>query len=51
MSETLTIRRATESDLPEVLRLVRSLAVYEKLEVKFVATVQDFQQTLFGKDA
>src|SRR5436190_18018354 len=51
MSAPLTIRRATESDLPEVLRLVRALAVYEKLEDKFVATAEDFQRTLFGKEA
>jgi GNAT superfamily N-acetyltransferase len=51
MSTPLTIRRATESDLPEVLRLVRALAVFEKLEDKFVATEADFQRTLFGKDA
>ena len=51
MSAQLTIRRATETDLPEVVRLVRELAVYEKLEDKFVATASDFQRTLLGPEA
>jgi GNAT superfamily N-acetyltransferase len=51
MPSPLTIRRATRSDLPEVLRLVRALAVYEKLEDKFVATTQDYERTLFGQEA
>ena len=43
-----TIRRATVDDLFEVLRLVRALARYEKLEAQFVATEADFREALFG---
>ncbi|HVJ85452.1 MAG TPA: GNAT family N-acetyltransferase [Caulifigura sp.] len=48
MTAEWTIRRATVDDLPEVLRLVRALARYEKLEDQFVATESDFREALFG---
>jgi GNAT superfamily N-acetyltransferase len=46
----MAIRRATAADAPEVLRLVRALAEYEKLGREAVATAADFEATLFGAD-
>ena len=39
----ITIRKATESDLPDVYHLVVSLAVYEKAEHEVKATLEDYQ--------
>jgi len=47
MTEFL-LREATPSDVPEVLRLVRGLAEYEKLLHEAVATEADFHTALFG---
>jgi GNAT superfamily N-acetyltransferase len=44
----LTIRHATPRDVPVILRFIRALAVYEKLESEVVATEADLQATLFG---
>jgi len=49
MSSSIAIRPALQSDLPEILRLVRGLARFEKLEDQFVATAADFEKALFGK--
>ncbi|MEL6718272.1 MAG: GNAT family N-acetyltransferase [Bacteroidota bacterium] len=38
------IRKATYEDLPEIHRLVRELAIYEKAEHEFVATLEDYQE-------
>jgi len=43
-----TLRDAAEPDLPEVVRLVRDLAEYEKLAHEAVATEDDFRRLLFG---
>ena len=43
-----TLRDATPSDVPDVLRLVRGLAAYEKLLHEAVATEADFHTALFG---
>jgi len=48
MSETLTIRPATEQEVPIVLELIRELAKYERLEHEVVATEADLRQGLFG---
>jgi GNAT superfamily N-acetyltransferase len=45
---TLAIGDARPEDVPEVLRLVRALAVYERLEHRCVATEADMQRVLFG---
>jgi GNAT superfamily N-acetyltransferase len=42
------LRDATEADVPNVLRLARGLAEYEKLQHEFVATESDFHAALFG---
>jgi GNAT superfamily N-acetyltransferase len=49
MNESLTISRASEADLSEVMRLVRGLAIYERLEHQFVATEADFRRALFSE--
>jgi diamine N-acetyltransferase len=41
-------RDATRADLPEVFRLVRALAEYERLLHEFVATEADYAAALFG---
>jgi GNAT superfamily N-acetyltransferase len=43
-----TLREATPSDVPDVLRLVRGLAEYEKLLHEAVATEAEFHTALFG---
>ena len=45
---SFTLREATQSDVPDVLRLVRGLADYEKLLHEAVATESDFHTALFG---
>jgi len=48
MSEGFTIRRAETRDVPEILRLIRELAIYEKLEDQAVGTVPMLTAALFG---
>lgn len=40
---------ATISDVPEILKFIRELAIYEKLEHELVADEIALTQTLFGK--
>jgi GNAT superfamily N-acetyltransferase len=42
------IRAARPADAPEILRLIRALAEYEKLAQEVVATEESLRQTLFG---
>jgi GNAT superfamily N-acetyltransferase len=44
----VVLRDATPADLPEVLRLIRALAAYERLEHRCVAQEHDLQRVLFG---
>jgi GNAT superfamily N-acetyltransferase len=44
----MQIRNATLADVPEVLRLIRALAAYEKLEHAVVATEERLRESLFG---
>jgi ribosomal protein S18 acetylase RimI-like enzyme len=48
---TFRIERATERDLPLILRLIRSLAQYEKLADAVVATEDTLRESLFVKGA
>jgi len=50
MSETVPVRiePAGPADVPEILELIRGLAVYEKLEHQVVATEEGLRETLFG---
>lgn len=47
----LTIRAATVADVPELLRLIRGLAEYEKLEHEVTATEDKLRRSLFGARA
>ena len=42
------LRDASQTDIPDILRLVRGLAEYERMLNRFVATEADFQAMLFG---
>jgi len=44
----LTIRAATEADIPTILALIQALADYERLRDACVATDEQLRQTLFG---
>jgi GNAT superfamily N-acetyltransferase len=45
---TVQIRFAERADVPLILRLIRALAVYEKLEDNVVATEEKVDRALFG---
>ncbi len=42
----IVIRKAAEADLPAIHDLVRELAIYEKAESEFVATLEDYAENL-----
>jgi len=44
----MNIRTATEEDVPLILRFIRELAQYERLEHQVVATEESVRATLFG---
>jgi GNAT superfamily N-acetyltransferase len=46
--ETLRIERATERDVPLILRLIKDLAVYERMAGEVVATEGGLRAALFG---
>lgn len=48
MSDSITIRPATDSDIPAILGFIRALAKYERLEHECIATEQGLRKTLFG---
>jgi len=48
MSDSITIRPATESDVPAILGFIRALARYERLENECIATEEGLRKTLFG---
>ena len=48
MKDAITIRPATEAEVPAVLAFIRDLAVYEKLEHEVVATEESLRRALFG---
>lgn len=48
MEERFLIRPARPADTPEILRLIRELAVYEKLEHMAVGTEPMLREQLFG---
>ena len=50
MIGSFTIRPATRDDLPELVRLVRGLAEYERLAHRFTATEADYDTLLFAPD-
>ena len=44
----MEIRNATAQDVPEILRLIRGLAEYEKLAHLVIATEERLRESLFG---
>ena len=48
MADELTLRNATEEDVPLILQFIRDLAVYERLAHACVATEESVRETLFG---
>lgn len=48
MATSFQIDAATVADVPDILRLIRALAEYEKLLHKVVATEADLRESLFG---
>ncbi len=48
MPPSFELRDARPQDAGEIVRLVKALAIYEKLEDQAQATEQDFHQALFG---
>lgn len=46
--DTASIRFATGADAPVILRFIRALAEYEKLEHECIATEEALRATLFG---
>jgi GNAT superfamily N-acetyltransferase len=49
MTAPITIRPATEQDIPTILGFIRDLAKYERLEHEVVATEEGLRRTLFGE--
>ena len=49
MSDNITIRPATEQDVPLIQGFIRDLASYEHLEHEMVATEEGLRKTLFGE--
>ena len=49
MTETITIRPATEQEVPLISDFIRDLARYERLEHEMVATEEGLRKTLFGE--
>ena len=51
MADQYTFRFATEEDIPEILRLIQELALYEKAPEEAVATPEILKDSLFEKQA
>jgi len=49
MDTNFPIRKATIEDVPELVRLAKALATYEKLEHQFIATEEQFAKYGFGE--
>src|SRR5215469_8411547 len=48
MSDNVTVRPATEAEVPLILEFVRELARYERLEEQVVASAEGLHKALFG---
>lgn len=44
----INIRKGTKTDLPQVLQLIKELAIYEKAEQEVIVTVNDLEKDGFG---
>src|SRR5215475_12588958 len=47
-ADAITIRTATEADVPQILAFIRALAEYERLAEQAVVSAADLRTTLFG---
>lgn len=47
---TLSVRRATVADVPEILRMIRALATYEREPHAVKATERSIAEIMFGPD-
>lgn len=47
----IEIRQATVNDSSLILRFITELAIYEKAENEVIATQQDIEHSLFGRDS
>jgi GNAT superfamily N-acetyltransferase len=50
MKKDIIIRKGIESDLPEVLGLVKELAAYERAPLEVEVTIEEMQNWGFGED-
>ncbi len=50
INEKLVIRETSESDIPDILTLIRELAEYEKLSYSVTANENLLKENLFGKN-
>ncbi len=50
MIPAFTIRKAEKKDAPLILRFIKELAIFEKLEHRMTGTLEDLEQTLFGSN-
>lgn len=48
MADSITLRSATEADVPQILAFIEGLAEFEKLSHACVATQEELSRTLFG---
>jgi GNAT superfamily N-acetyltransferase len=46
--QTISIRKGVKADLPQVLQLIKELAIYEKAEKEVIVTVNDLEKDGFG---
>ena len=51
MNNKIDFRSAIEQDIPEILRLIKELAIYEKAEEQAVATPELLKEWMFEKGA
>lgn len=49
MKKQIQIKPAEEKDIPTILKFIRELAIFEKLEHEMIATPDLLKQHLFGK--
>ncbi|HCY74647.1 MAG TPA: N-acetyltransferase [Ignavibacteriales bacterium] len=50
MNNKISIRTATETDIPSIFSLIKELAEYEKLSDQIVTTEDELNKTLFGEN-
>lgn len=51
MNTNISFRTATREDIPEIIRLIKELAIYEKAEEDAVATPELLNEWMFNKGA